>query len=473
MKKPRTQKQCYPGGHIEVWHKSSEVFQPQETLCGTSVQEKATTEHNPAQQLQHHTSLIPDRGLSTTQETNESAIVPFYNDQVSYEANYSRQWLQHEPVTSQFVQDQLCSFQSVPSADLSLLTCDSAPSTTFLSTSHEKWAGICSETLSSPETWVDSNLEARLLPGTQPFAYSEQTQGVGLYNNWFTQTYEDPFNFSGLTQPDFCYFPWTVSNNLTMGGGDHFPTSYQTALVSKPEEDCAQLSLHNSWPTQQTGFTPKPSDPLWTDAEIPAQPVLQDGLPNCTSPPLPVEQTGLCLYGDSHEEQMSHESPSSLVSRPQQSPQIQETDVADGDEKEVLTASEDSQDTAQQCTCETQSPDATCSSCVNNPQSWVLVTYKLLRPSEVPKKQPKPRRRLEEHARRQTSQTRESGACVRCKIQRVRCIPNDEDPSGPCEGCCRVALNHSKKVLHHIGCVSTPSLLSRISFFHVLKSSRM
>lgn len=38
------------------------------------------------------------------------------------------------------------------------------------------------------------------------------------------------------------------------------------------------------------------------------------------------------------------------------------------------------------------------------------------------------------------------------RLTQTQCIPNSEDPAGPCEACSRVALNYSKKVLHHIPC---------------------
>ncbi|KAJ4389636.1 hypothetical protein N0V93_007108 [Gnomoniopsis smithogilvyi] len=64
----------------------------------------------------------------------------------------------------------------------------------------------------------------------------------------------------------------------------------------------------------------------------------------------------------------------------------------------------------------------------------------------------KPRKPFGEDKRQETSRTRDIGACVRCKMQRVRCRPNPGNPDGPCIPCLKVASNPSKKVIHHIGC---------------------
>lgn len=415
MKKERPQKkQCYPGGHIEVWHKSSEVIQPKET-CGTSVQANAT-EHQLAQhqQLQPPIYLTPGIDLSTTQEIPGAAIAPVYSGRPLCEADYSEQW-SHEPVISQ---DPV--YQSSTSVtDLSLSTCNSTLSTNSSSTSYDNWANICSETLFSPETWINGR-EARALPETENFKGPQQIEGFDSYN-FLSQTFGDPIScVSGFAYPDFCYFPWTAPNDLTMGGGEHFPTPQleQTAfpesgLVPSPE-GCEQLSIHGPWPTQVPGST------LMPNCLIPAPPSSQDTLNDCTSPSQPLEENGLCHNEAPHVDQMSHKQ--LLVLSPRHSPQNPQPDPAGAEEEEILTVSEDSQDTGEECTCVTESPN-TCSSCINSPQSWVMVTYKLVKPAGKggpEKKPPKPRKRLEEDARRQTSQTRDVGACVRCKIQRIR-----------------------------------------------------
>lgn len=431
-------KQRYPGGHIEVWHKCSEIGQPKAGFGGDSVQAKAKSEqqpaktaleHQPSQQPQTYNSFNIDRGLSTTQETLGSIISPNYSGWSLSEATGFQQW-SHEPVTFQFAQleDSVFNFQSYPTAtDLSLSTCNSAPSFGFSSATHEEWAEGCSETLPSPETWVNSN--GPLLLETQDFACRKQLElgRGGLYNNSLDhQTYQDPTSYlAGFSHPDFCYFPWTASNDLEMGGGDYFPEPHRAALsdlahVSRPEEECEQLPLHHDFSnpaTQQAGFPFMPHYPGWTDMEIPAQPFSQPSLANCISPSRSLGQDDFCHNVPLNEGQMSQSDP--LVLRPRESPQTPQPEVAGmRGKEEILTVSEDSQGTAEPCTCEDQSPP--CPSCVNGQQSWVMVTYKLQTPGPTEKKPPKPRARLEEDARRQTCRTRSLGACVRCKIQRVR-----------------------------------------------------
>ncbi|KAK3906363.1 hypothetical protein C8A05DRAFT_40787 [Staphylotrichum tortipilum] len=61
----------------------------------------------------------------------------------------------------------------------------------------------------------------------------------------------------------------------------------------------------------------------------------------------------------------------------------------------------------------------------------------------------------EERLRRETSNTRSMGACLRCHNQRVRCIPNKEDSTSrvaPCETCLKVRRD-SKKTIHNIPCL--------------------
>ncbi|VUC34450.1 unnamed protein product [Clonostachys rosea] len=41
--------------------------------------------------------------------------------------------------------------------------------------------------------------------------------------------------------------------------------------------------------------------------------------------------------------------------------------------------------------------------------------------------------------REQTAQTRKIGSCIRCRMQRIRCEHNDDDPNGPCLTCKKVA----------------------------------
>ncbi|KAL2212739.1 hypothetical protein CC79DRAFT_1365012 [Sarocladium strictum] len=43
----------------------------------------------------------------------------------------------------------------------------------------------------------------------------------------------------------------------------------------------------------------------------------------------------------------------------------------------------------------------------------------------------------DESLRQQTADTRRHGACIECGRQRIRCMPNVDDPLGPCQGCLR------------------------------------
>ncbi|PSR76411.1 hypothetical protein BD289DRAFT_486867 [Coniella lustricola] len=63
------------------------------------------------------------------------------------------------------------------------------------------------------------------------------------------------------------------------------------------------------------------------------------------------------------------------------------------------------------------------------------------------------RKAFEENKRQQTSRTRDIGACVRCRMQRVRCVSVTDDPDGPCRDCLRIAMSTSKKKIHHIECL--------------------
>ncbi len=62
------------------------------------------------------------------------------------------------------------------------------------------------------------------------------------------------------------------------------------------------------------------------------------------------------------------------------------------------------------------------------------------------------RRPFSEERRLQTSRTRAVGACVRCRMQHIRCTPNPEDPDGYCEPCRRVRIDSSKKYFQNSPC---------------------
>lgn len=377
---------------------------------------KATTQHPAAQELQSCISPTQERGLSATHVTPGSATDPMCDWWPSFGSNYLGECLPG-PVIPPSLQDPIYLFHSSPSAtDLSLLTHDSIPSALLSNPTHNEWDQTCSGILSAPETRVNNSLEAGPLLAADD-AYPKQTDGVGLYD-FLPQTYTYPIScLAGFphTATDFCHLPWTATNDLSMGGGEHFPTLQQDAVsdsaaVPRPEAECERLPFHESWITQQRGSAPIPDCLDWTDTEIPAQ--TSDNWDLLSQP---LGQDGVC-----HNEAPPHDSRVSrkdlVVPSPRQRSQTPQP--------EVLTVSEHSQDTGQECTCGTESPN-TCLSCVNSLQAWVMVTYKLVKPSSngtLEKRPPKPRRRLEEAARRQTCQTRKYGACVRCKIQRVRVL---------------------------------------------------
>ncbi|KAL2268902.1 hypothetical protein VTJ83DRAFT_3748 [Remersonia thermophila] len=53
---------------------------------------------------------------------------------------------------------------------------------------------------------------------------------------------------------------------------------------------------------------------------------------------------------------------------------------------------------------------------------------------------------------KETSKTRQLGACLRCHNQRVRCVPNKQNPLDPCETCLMVRRD-TKKTIHHLPCL--------------------
>ncbi|KAK0636402.1 hypothetical protein B0T17DRAFT_482682 [Bombardia bombarda] len=67
----------------------------------------------------------------------------------------------------------------------------------------------------------------------------------------------------------------------------------------------------------------------------------------------------------------------------------------------------------------------------------------------------KRRSRFDENSRKETCDTRNIGACMRCHIQRIRCKPNPdnpEDPFMPCRSCMNVSKS-SKKTIHKMPCL--------------------
>lgn len=55
----------------------------------------------------------------------------------------------------------------------------------------------------------------------------------------------------------------------------------------------------------------------------------------------------------------------------------------------------------------------------------------------------------DQHLREETSDTRKLKACVRCRMQKIRCCPNPNDPSGICQTCQDV----SKQKIHTLPCM--------------------
>ncbi|KZL84444.1 tetratricopeptide repeat domain containing protein [Colletotrichum incanum] len=64
------------------------------------------------------------------------------------------------------------------------------------------------------------------------------------------------------------------------------------------------------------------------------------------------------------------------------------------------------------------------------------------------------RRTMTEEERQAIADTRQIGACIRCRMQRLKCDANPEDRQGPCLTCARVDMN-SAKVVHRQPCIRT------------------
>ncbi|KAI3329913.1 hypothetical protein F4824DRAFT_371049 [Ustulina deusta] len=66
----------------------------------------------------------------------------------------------------------------------------------------------------------------------------------------------------------------------------------------------------------------------------------------------------------------------------------------------------------------------------------------------------RPRGQLQPKDREETSNTRKRKACIRCRMQKIRCIPDPSKPETECCLCCRkVLLLETKKVIHRIPCL--------------------
>ncbi|KAI1774468.1 hypothetical protein F4818DRAFT_83284 [Hypoxylon cercidicola] len=73
--------------------------------------------------------------------------------------------------------------------------------------------------------------------------------------------------------------------------------------------------------------------------------------------------------------------------------------------------------------------------------------------SEKSEKSEKPSKTLEDEERRKmTAKTRKLKACIRCRMQKLKCIPDPEDEGQDCLTCRRINLD-SKKVIHRLQCL--------------------
>ncbi|KAI0100470.1 hypothetical protein F4776DRAFT_658291 [Hypoxylon sp. NC0597] len=75
------------------------------------------------------------------------------------------------------------------------------------------------------------------------------------------------------------------------------------------------------------------------------------------------------------------------------------------------------------------------------------------RSPSLPRAQKRPRRCLDDQARKNAGKTRKLKACIRCRMQKIKCVPDPENPEG--EGCltCRNINLDSKKVIHRHPCL--------------------
>ncbi|KAK3326209.1 hypothetical protein B0H66DRAFT_470424 [Apodospora peruviana] len=67
-------------------------------------------------------------------------------------------------------------------------------------------------------------------------------------------------------------------------------------------------------------------------------------------------------------------------------------------------------------------------------------------------KERKKRSQFNDEARKETSDTRSVGACLRCRNQRIRCSPNPLNSGAPCVSCAKVSKTN-KKTIHRVHCI--------------------
>lgn len=350
--------------------------------------------------------------------------MPDHNNWPAYQASPFQQWLSPS-MTPQWAQEPVSFFPTSPAAiDLSLTTYCSALPSTSSSVAHGKWPQACPETLFLPDVGANTT-EAMPLAKPADIVSPRELEDNDFPVNLFSRPYQDPvFFLNGLHGQSLLHSVWANSDSHDIGRDELFAVSHQGALsyatlVSGLDTDYGQsLNSHRFSPPQQLELNIENKSPILDDMDTVAQPLLYNVVSDPTSSSGQLGQRESCL-NETHSHQDHINRDDGLVLRPRQNtPKPQPRGAGVG--QDTLVVSEDSQDVAEECTCDTQPADAVCPSCASSSKPWVMVTYKLGQPPTREKKKPAPRKRLEEDARRQTSETRGVGACIRCKIQRVR-----------------------------------------------------
>ncbi|GAP92780.1 putative tetratricopeptide repeat domain-containing protein [Rosellinia necatrix] len=94
------------------------------------------------------------------------------------------------------------------------------------------------------------------------------------------------------------------------------------------------------------------------------------------------------------------------------------------------------------------------------------VSDKVVLGGERPERSRRPRGQLLPKDREETSRTRKWKACIRCRMQKIRCIPDPDRPRTACCLCCKkVLLLETKKVIHRIPCLRWN--LNEVALFRV------
>lgn len=79
----------------------------------------------------------------------------------------------------------------------------------------------------------------------------------------------------------------------------------------------------------------------------------------------------------------------------------------------------------------------------------------VISPGEKPRKK---RKRFGNLEREETAETRQVGACMACRVQKERCVPDENGTEWPCKRCTRILASRSKKVIRRAPCYRTSSL---------------